>query len=230
VGSFDATNTSSGDIALTNTSVPFTINAVSNTATANNTLANNRSSSIGGNVLIDNTGAIVVAGAMNASGSLIMTAHSPLTVNAGASIVAGGNVVLTAGSPGSTAAADLININGTITGKQVTLAANRVGGNIPAGAILDIMSTTTAPAPTVLDTLNSVVALLPPPPLLNNIIETPVVTTADVGQDPVASTTDIAQGPNSEEKTEESANLAVTKTTTKTTEAVAAKPLPVCGR
>jgi filamentous hemagglutinin family protein len=206
IGSLAATNTSSGDIALINTSAPFTINNVSNT---------------GGNLVFDNTGGIIIAGAVNTSGGLKLTAHSPITVNSGGSINAVGDVVLTAGSAGSAAPGDIITINGSIIGKSVMLAGNRVTGNIPAGAIIQVAVTT--PAPTVMDTLTAMLAAYSTDSftLTGSPVTAPTLTTADVA----AAGTD-SQSAN--EKKEEASLVASAETPAKLAEAPTAKPIPVC--
>jgi hypothetical protein len=206
IGSLAAINTSSGDIALINTSAPFTINNVSNT---------------GGNLVFDNTGGIIIAGAVNTSGGLKLTAHSPITINSGGSINAVGDVVLTAGSAGSAAPGDSITINGSIIGKSVMLSGNRVTGNIPAGAIINVAST--APAPTVMDTLISVLSAYSTAsvaPAAFQLVAAPL-TTADV-------TTPGGDANSANEKKEEADIVASSKVSARLTEAPTAKPLPVC--
>jgi hypothetical protein len=206
IGSLAATNTSSGDIALFNTSAPFTINNVSNT---------------GGNLVFANTGGIIIAGAMNTSGGLKLTAHSPITINSGGSINAVGDVVLTAGSAGSAAPGDRITINGSIVGKSVMLAGNRVMGNIPAGAIIQVAVTT--PAPTVMDTLTSMLAAYSTDSftLTGSPVTAPTLTTADV-----AAAGNDSQSAN--EKKEEANLVASAEIPAKLVEAPTAKPIPVC--
>jgi hypothetical protein len=206
IGSLAATNTSSGDIAIINTSAPFTINNVSNT---------------GGNLVFENTGGIVIAGAVNTSGGLKLTAHSPITINSGGSINAVGDVVLTAGSAGSAAPGDRITINGSVKGKSVMLAGNRVTGNIPAGAIINVAST--SPAPTVMDTLISVLSAYSTAsvaPAAFQLVAAPL-TTADV-------TTPVGDANSANEKKEEADIVASSKVSARLAEAPTAKPLPVC--
>ena len=201
VASFKANNTVSGDIALTNTYAPFTIDLISNS---------------GGNVKIDNTGAIVVAGPSNTPGNFALTAHSPITITSSGSINAGGAVSLIAGSAGSTAPGDTITINGTIAGSSVSLAAHKVSGNIPAGAIITIDTATNAPAPTVLNTLASVVDMLLP-----SAINFPVEGLATTSIDNL-------QASSLDEKKEEAANLAANKINTNNSATPTVKSLPVC--
>ena len=78
IGSFAASNTGSGNVELTN------VGALSSLEISNT----------GGNVVVSNTGGISTR-AVTASGSVFITANSPLTVGTGG-ISAGGNVVLTA--------------------------------------------------------------------------------------------------------------------------------------
>ena len=129
VASFSASNTVAGNIGLVNSYAPFVVTALSDPV---------------GNVSIQNWGGIIVVGPLSSSGTFDLFAHSPITVNAGASITAGGAVTLTAGAAGSTAAGDVITLNGTVSGASITLAGNKVTGTIPAGAILQV---STAPPP-----------------------------------------------------------------------------------
>jgi hypothetical protein len=62
-----------------------------------------------------------VAGAVSASHDLTLQAHSPITINSGASVTAGGNLTLTAFSSSVTSLTDLITIAGSISSS---------GGNI----------------------------------------------------------------------------------------------------
>jgi hypothetical protein len=82
---FAATNSGGGDISLVNTSAPsaLTISGITNTGNP-------------GNIVVDNTGGIVTTGLISAAhGAVTLTAHSPITVNAG--IDAGsGNISLSA--------------------------------------------------------------------------------------------------------------------------------------
>lgn len=104
-----AANSISGDIVFYNTAVPLTITAMANS---------------GGNIVIDNTGGIVVNGALSSFGTLDMSAHSPITVNNGASISSGGNLTLTAVSSALNATTDMLSIAGAI---------NSTGGSIILG-------------------------------------------------------------------------------------------------
>lgn len=199
VASFAATNTGGGAIKLTNIYNQFTTEAISNTGA-------------GSDIVIDNTGGVVVAGAMTTTtGNLSLTAHSPITIASTGSINApGGAVTLTAGSPGSLSPLDTITINGTITGSVVNLAAHYVSGNIPANAILDVAGT--APAASVLDTLAALINLLPPS-FFDNLPpqEEVLVLTGD-------------------EKNEEASKLAalIAKAGGKNADLGTAKPLPIC--
>ncbi len=129
VGSLMASNLTRGNILFTNSFAPFTIRGLSNPV---------------GNIAIDNIGGIVVNGPASSSGTFSMWAHSPITVNAGASITSGGAMTLTAGSVGSLLPADVITINGTLSGASIALGGNSVVGNIPAGATLNVASQLTA--------------------------------------------------------------------------------------
>lgn len=122
VSSFGGSNASAGNILLTNIFAPFTLNALSNPV---------------GSVSIDNTGGIVVAGATSSLTTFDLWAHSPITVNAGGSIAAGGALTMTAGAVGSTLAADVITLNGTVSGSTVILGGNSLVGVIPAGVTMN---------------------------------------------------------------------------------------------
>jgi hypothetical protein len=206
VGSFSGANSTSGNLTLTNTYAPFTINAISNT---------------GGNVVVDNTGGIVVAGVLSSQGSFDMTAHSPITINTGGSITAGGSVVLIAGAAASASPLDLITIYGTITGSSVRLAAHHVSGNIPAGAVIDEAGV--APPAAVLDPI--IVGLLPPTIIITKPSDNLVTTSTDAA--PVLGTEPVA---GVDEKNEEIASVAtsVDKAAGKPINSVTAKALPVC--
>jgi hypothetical protein len=82
IASFTAANTGSGNVSLTNTSA-LSIGGVSNT---------------GGNITIDNTGAVTTVGAISApAGTVSIVAHSPLSIGT-AGVSAGGNISLSAGN------------------------------------------------------------------------------------------------------------------------------------
>jgi hypothetical protein len=193
--------------------------------------------------VFENTGGIVIAGAVNTSGGLKLTAHSPITVNSSGSINAVGDVVLTAGSAGSAAPGDSITINGTVKGKSVMLSANRVAGNIPSGAIINVAVTTSVPAPTVIDTLTSVLsaystASVVPPAF--QVAAAPL-TTADVmtsgssasgsttsGSTTSGSTKAGTDSKSANEKKEDAEIATSAETPAKIAEAPTAKPIPVC--
>ena len=105
-------NDGDGDVTIYNTGSPLTLH----------NLANN-----GGNLIVDNVGGIVVAGAVSASNDLTLQAHSPITINSGASVTAGGNLTLTAFSSSVTSLTDLITIAGLVssTGGNIAL----IGGS-----------------------------------------------------------------------------------------------------
>jgi hypothetical protein len=201
VASYIASNSVSGDITLTNAYNQFTLDTILNTGAA-------------GNVVIDNTGGVIVAGALTTPGYLDLTAHSPITIASTGSINAGGAVSLVAGSPGSTSPADTITINGTIIGSTVTLAAHEVSGNIPANAIIDVYNGTAAIAPTVLDTLASVVAMLLNPSEFNLLLEG-------------GSANDLSLL-SLDEKKEAAANLAANDKLNNKFDSFTVKALPVC--
>ncbi|HZX31289.1 MAG TPA: hypothetical protein VFF03_08070, partial [Rhodocyclaceae bacterium] len=110
-GKFTALNTSSGSISLVNTGSPLVLGSGGVTGLSN--LKN-----LGGDIVIDNTGALVSDGAIEASGIVALTAHSPITLNGP---VTANGVLLTAAS--SAAGNDNININGVITAGSYGIAA-----------------------------------------------------------------------------------------------------------
>jgi hypothetical protein len=117
VGSFTATNSGGGNVALTNTGV-FSIGGISNA---------------GGNITVDNTGALTTVGAVSApAGAVSIVAHSPLGIGTGG-VLAGGNITLTAG--GTSVATDNMTLNGAIQSTGSTsLIALSAGGSILSGA------------------------------------------------------------------------------------------------
>lgn len=109
IGAINASqNLSSGDFTFLNTSSPLTINGLINDV---------------GNIGIDNTGGIEVAGTVRAGTTVDMTAHSPITILSTGSVTAGGNLTLTALSTSSTATTDLLTIAGSLfsSGGNLTL-------------------------------------------------------------------------------------------------------------
>lgn len=111
VASFGAINSGSGAITLRSTSKPdrITLNDLSNQS---------------GAIAIDNTGAIVSAGTLNAAAGVTLVAHSPITVEA--PIVAGGDITLRAQASGG---GDAIVVNSTLRSN---------GGNINLDAATDV--------------------------------------------------------------------------------------------
>jgi filamentous hemagglutinin family protein len=110
IASFTATNSGSGNVALTNTGA-LSIGGISNS---------------GGNITVDNTGAVTTVGAVSApTGSVSIVAHSPLSIGSGG-VSAGGDILLTAG--GTTALTDNLTLNGAVattgSASSVTLLAN----------------------------------------------------------------------------------------------------------
>ena len=99
VGKFSAVNSTSGDIVLTNTTQPgaLRVGAISNN---------------GGNVALDNTGAIVVDGNIDvSSGSISVNAHSPITINSALSA----RDAITLNAFTSTLGTDTITLNGSLS-------------------------------------------------------------------------------------------------------------------
>jgi hypothetical protein len=109
VANFTAANSGSGNIAFTNAAV-LTLGDISNS---------------GGNINIDNTGAVRTIGAVSApAGAVSILAHSPLTIGTGG-VTAAGNITLGAGE--TTATTDKLTLDGVIqstgSGSTVTLSA-----------------------------------------------------------------------------------------------------------
>jgi len=109
--SFGATNSTSGNIGLINTSNPYTLTITGITNT-------------GGDIDVDNTGAVTTTGAVSASGVVNIVTHSPLTIGAGG-VTAGGGINLTAGQTSGTG--DILTLDGPISstgsGSSITLTA-----------------------------------------------------------------------------------------------------------
>jgi hypothetical protein len=107
ITSFSAVNTGSGAISLTNVGA-LSIGAITTAS---------------GNITVDNTGALTTVGAVKAggTGTVSLTAHSPITIGTGG-ISAGGNITLTATTA---SAASNITLNGNIqsSGGGVTMSA-----------------------------------------------------------------------------------------------------------
>lgn len=122
VSNFTASNSSSGNIELTNTASPLNIVAITQSGA--------------GDVVINNTGATITgASPVTSTGSVTLTANSPLTIGSGG-ITAGGNVTLTAGSSGAGATGDILTINGPVsaTGNITLSAGNAIQGtSVPSG-------------------------------------------------------------------------------------------------
>lgn len=130
IGNFQASNSTSGDISLLNTSAPLTLSGITNLANP-------------GGVIIENTGKIRLAAPIRvAHGKAKLTAHSPITID---STVTADGIELTAGA--TTAAGDDLTVNGSLssTGGDIALSAgdNLVqnanvssnGGSVTATAI-----------------------------------------------------------------------------------------------
>jgi hypothetical protein len=116
IGSFNADNSLSGNVLLTNTSSPLTITGIDNSV---------------GDIIVENIGGTHVTGAVTAKiGGVKLITHSPLTIDS--TLTAGGNIALSAGvsSPG-----DVLTINGAVTstgaGASISLTA---GSNLVQNA------------------------------------------------------------------------------------------------
>jgi hypothetical protein len=117
IASFTATNSGSGNVELTNTGT-LSIGGIGNT---------------GGNITVDNTGAVTTTGAISApAGAVSIVAHSPLSIGTGG-VSAGGNITLTAG--GTAVLTDNLTLNGVVqtTGSTSSIALS-AGGSIMSGA------------------------------------------------------------------------------------------------
>lgn len=105
-------NYTSGNLVVYNTAAPLRIN----------TLLND-----GGDIVVDNVGGIEVTGAVDTSGGLNLTAHSPITIRNGASLTAGGNINLTAVSSSLTSSLDVLSIAGGVSSSTGNI--NLLGGS-----------------------------------------------------------------------------------------------------
>lgn len=110
VGTFSGSNAGSGDIVLSNEET-LTLGTVTNT---------------GGNISVDNIGGVTVGANVSASGSVILAAQSPLTINSGATISAGGDIILIASGISTTT--DLLTINGGVSSSTGSLRLDGGGG------------------------------------------------------------------------------------------------------
>jgi len=130
IGSFTAKNTGSGNLMLTN-SIPLSIPSLTDS---------------GGNITIDNVGAVTTFGEVTApAGAVTITTHSPLAIGAGG-IFASGDIVLSAGQ--TAGSGDNLNVSGIVSstakGSAITLSAGddlfqnanvtSNGGNVTASA------------------------------------------------------------------------------------------------
>ncbi len=172
ISALSAHNYTSGVLRFNNTASPLTLGNVINS---------------GGNVIVDNTGAVVVAGDISSTGSVSITAHSPITVNAGASVSGATGVSLTASATSSTSTTDLVAISG-----DVTSASGNVVLFGASGITVDYPGSVTAPHGTVTTTTRSGpvsdVDWTPAPP----VVAPPV----DPIREVITSLTDAGQNPN----------------------------------
>nr|WP_170228209.1 filamentous hemagglutinin N-terminal domain-containing protein [Denitratisoma oestradiolicum] len=144
VSKFSADN-GSGNIVLNNTASPLTVMQITNDS---------------GNVTIDNTGEVVIADTScdcyddiyAPLGSVSITAHSPLTLNALATIYGGTGVALTAGNDGLLT---LASTSGITSGGSVVLTGGTVSNsasieNTSSNPLTPTITQTAAPtAPTL---------------------------------------------------------------------------------
>lgn len=98
---FRAVNSTSGNIVLSNTASPLTIESITN---------------YGGSISVVNRGGMVIAGSVESTvGAVYMEAHSPLTTNVGANVTGYGDVTLFAGVNRSPD--DNLTVNGNVTSR-----------------------------------------------------------------------------------------------------------------
>ncbi len=122
VGSFNATNTTSGDISLTNTAATLTITGISET---------------GGNVTVNNTGAITTTGGITtaANGTISLTSSGTQTL--GGVVTAGGSGTVTLTANG--AASDIL-INAAVSSTSGAISAT-AGRNVSLTAAVSTTTT-----------------------------------------------------------------------------------------
>ncbi|MDB5774093.1 MAG: hypothetical protein JWP38_226 [Herbaspirillum sp.] len=134
ISAFDANN-GSGDILFTNTSAGTASGVLTTGAIRNGDT---------GNISIDNTGAMVTAGLIDApAGTVSIATHSPLTIGVDG-VSASGDVSLSAGYTGS--AADNLVLNGMIssnTGNVTLFAGNNIQANAAISALNGSLNGTT---------------------------------------------------------------------------------------
>ena len=114
VGTFNATNTGSGDIVFTNTATPLTVAAVSQTG--------------GGYVTVNNTGAIGITGTIGTDGGAVnLVATGGVTVNN--SITSGAGAITLQGDSGATGSGGVVTIGalGSVTGTGNTITLQGLG-------------------------------------------------------------------------------------------------------
>jgi len=163
VSTLYAMNSGSNDINITNIG-PLTVQNSSQSAGA-------------GNITINNTGAVTVAGTVSAvagTGAISIIAHSPLTVASGGTVqTSSGAINLTAGNSGSTADKLIVASGGTVTSTSgvITLTAGDTidtsAGTVSLGAHLVPNQNPVPPPPP------------PPPPTLTSCISNPALTGCD---------------------------------------------------
>ncbi len=110
VDTFSGSNAGSGDIVLSN-GQPLSLGAISNTA---------------GNISVDNIGGVTVGANVSASGSVTLAAQSPMTIQSGATITAGGDIILIASGISTTT--DLLTVNGGVTSTAGSIRLDGGGG------------------------------------------------------------------------------------------------------
>jgi len=142
VSNFSAANSTSGDIALTNSASPLSIAAITQSGP--------------GDVIINNTGAIITGSEpVTSGGSVSLSAHSPLTIGSGG-VKAVGDIILEASaSDGS----DNLSLNGPV--------ASTTGGiTLKAGdkVVIGTDGSTSAPVGGVIVTDESGTIIISPEP------------------------------------------------------------------
>ena len=131
VSSFNATNITSGDIALTNTAAPLTITGISQTG--------------GGDIIVTNSGALTTSGAITtgSNGNISLTATGG-TETLGSAVTANGSGNVTLSATG--ASSDILfNANVGSTSGVITATAGRNitlnGGNISTSGNVSLTGT-----------------------------------------------------------------------------------------
>lgn len=197
IAAYTGANTGSGDIVLVNN-----LNTTDTSAVLLNGISNT-----GGNISVDNTGAMVTSGMIvantstnsGANAAVSLVTHSPLTIG-GAGIQAANGITLAAGTLGSGLSSDSIVINGQLNsaGGVISLIA---GGSLNINANIS-GAYTPAPPP-------SPAPIFAPGVTLNGVVQVAVQTNA-------ASNTTQAASSSASSQIDRTVNNAQQTTTTTT--------------